>query len=434
MATWATRPWAEAHGARPLTRRLGACLDAAMRSWRGEDGDRHRLEQERDALQSVASLVARGATPAAILQAVAETLGSLIDADYAAINRWEIDQTVTIVAFSRAPDVSPIAPPWGHRIRLRDDTPSATVLRTHEPVRRSSNDLGGELGGWLRDVRVGHVVACPVIAEGRQWGTMVALYLGPQPPPPATEEYMTRFVQPLTVAISQAQTRAELIESRARLVTSADTARRGIERDLHDGPQQHLISLALHLRAAETSLPSGSETRGQLSATVEGLTNVVAEIAEISRGLHPPTLARLGLEAALEVLVDRSPVPVQLHFAAGRRFPEEIEVTLYYVVSEALTNVLKHANASTVSVILTHTDSNVRLTIQDDGVGGADPTRGSGMVGLKDRVEALGGNIGFTSLRGKGTSLFVTIPDHPITKGAGIPSPPPGSGVPDPSD
>lgn len=239
---------------------------------------------------------------------------------------------------------------------------------------------------------------------------MTALYLGAEPPRGDVEDRMGKFVELLNCAITQAKTRCELIASRARLVTSADATRRRIERDLHDGAQQHLISLALRLREAEESVPPANrELRGRLSEAVQDLTGTIDELRELSVGLRPPALAVRGLDATLAELVRRSPVPVELNIDADRRLGEELEVNLYYVVSEALTNVLKHANASKVDIDLRKEGTEVRLVVRDDGVGGADPARGSGLTGLRDRVEALGGIVQITSPTGHGTSVVVTI-------------------------
>ena len=214
-----------------------------------------------------------------------------------------------------------------------------------------------------------------------------------------------------TMASSLEGSRAELIASRARVVAAADEVRRRIERDLHDGTQQRLVSLGLELRAAEAMVPPGSdELRAQLSRTAQGLANAVNDLQEISRGIHPAILSRGGLEAALKALARRSAVPVELDVRVDRRLPVGAEVAAYYVVSEALTNATKHAEASLVRVDVAAADSVLRLAVDDDGVGGADPHRGTGLVGLRDRVEAVGGRMEVDSPPGGGTSLLVTIP------------------------
>jgi PAS domain S-box-containing protein len=205
--------------------------------------------------------------------------------------------------------------------------------------------------------------------------------------------------------------RAELAASRARIVTAGDQTRRRIERDLHDGVQQRLISLALDQRQAETMVPAElRELRAQLSRVADGLTGVTAELQEISRGIHPAVLTRGGLATALKTLARRSAVPVELEVHAGARLPEPVEVAAYYIVSEALTNAAKHAHASVVHVLAQAGGGDLRLSIRDDGRGGADPRRGSGLIGLTDRVDALGGTIEVESPCGEGTTLLVTLP------------------------
>jgi signal transduction histidine kinase len=215
-----------------------------------------------------------------------------------------------------------------------------------------------------------------------------------------------------TMAVANSESRAQLAASRARVVAAADETRRRIERDLHDGTQQRLISLALDLRTAAARLPAGQEDIGrQWTRTAHGLTDAVDELREIARGLHPAILERGGLGPALRALARRSAVPAELslHLGSGR-LPERVEVAAYYVVSEALTNVAKHAHAPAVRVEARLDGAGLRLLVRDDGAGGADPGRGSGLIGLSDRVEALGGRIEVSSPPGGGTALLAVIP------------------------
>jgi signal transduction histidine kinase len=208
-----------------------------------------------------------------------------------------------------------------------------------------------------------------------------------------------------------AGSRAELAASRARIVTAADEMRRRIERDLHDGVQQRLISLALAQRTAEATVPPElPELQAQLSRVADGLAGALEELQEISRGIHPAILARGGLAPALKTLARRSAVPVDLDVRAQTRLPGPVEVAAYYVVSEALTNTAKHAQASSVQVVVEASDGLLELYIRDDGSGGADPTRGSGLIGLADRVDAIGGTIQVESPLGEGTTLLVRLP------------------------
>jgi signal transduction histidine kinase len=214
-----------------------------------------------------------------------------------------------------------------------------------------------------------------------------------------------------TMARSLEESRAELTASRARVVAAGDDARRRIERDLHDGTQQRLVSLGLDLRSAEAMVPPGSDQLSdQLARSARGLAEAVEDLQEISRGIHPAILSRGGLGPALKALARRSAVPVELDLHVDRRLPGPVEVAAYYVVSEALTNATKHARPSVIQVDADAADSTFRLAVRDDGAGGADPGRGSGLLGLRDRVEAIGGRLEITSPPGGGTSLRVTIP------------------------
>jgi len=198
---------------------------------------------------------------------------------------------------------------------------------------------------------------------------------------------------------------------RARIFANADSTRRRIERDLHDGAQQQLVSLALELRAAQAAVPAElGELRAELSSVIDGLTSVLDEVREIAHGIHPSILAEGGLGPALKTLAHRSSIPVQLDVQADAQLPEPVELAAYYIVSEALANTAKYAQASVVSVAVEARDRVLRVAIRDDGIGGADPARGSGLLGLKDRAEAIGGTISLQSPRGAGTSLHVELP------------------------
>jgi signal transduction histidine kinase len=199
-------------------------------------------------------------------------------------------------------------------------------------------------------------------------------------------------------------------------VAAGDQARRRIERDLHDGTQQRLVSLVLDLRTAEAAVPpERPELRAQLARVGDGLTGALEELRELSRGIHPAILSEGGLRPALKALARRSPVPVELEVDVEARLPEPVEVAAYYVVSEALANAAKHAHASVAEVEARAGDGLLHLSVRDDGVGGAVPGGGSGLVGLADRVEALGGTIKLHSPAGHGTRLQIDLPiqGHP---------------------
>jgi signal transduction histidine kinase len=218
----------------------------------------------------------------------------------------------------------------------------------------------------------------------------------------------------VTTAIANAEAHTQLTASRARIVAAGDEARRRFERDLHDGAQQRLVSLGLKLRSAEASVPPDlGSVREQLAEIVDGLTGVFHDLQELSRGIHPAVLSRGGLGPALRTLARRSSVPVEVRVGVDRRLPESVEMAAYYIVAESLTNAAKHAQAKEVWVAVDTDGPNFRLSIRDDGVGGADSGRGSGLIGLRDRAEALGGHLQISSPIGSGTSLQAIIPLSP---------------------
>jgi signal transduction histidine kinase len=369
------------------------------------------IAEEQAALRRVATLVARGASPAEVFNAVASEMARILETRYIGMTRYESDGTMTVVA-NWADRLSPERMvPLGSRWPIDEGSATALVWRTGKPGRIDHYDATGKLAALARERGINSSVGCPIVVEGQLWGAMIALSVVPESQPEGTEERMLHFTELVATAIANAESRAELTASRARVVAAADETRRRIERDLHDGAQQRLITLGLELRAAEaTAPPQLEELRAHLSHTAQGLAGVIEDLQEISRGLHPPVLSKGGLGPALRMLARRSAVPVELNVCADRRLAERVEVAVYYIVSEALTNVAKHAYASVVHVDLRVEDALVRFSIRDDGVGGADPGHGSGLIGLRDRLEVLGGSIEIASPAGEGTSLLVTIP------------------------
>jgi signal transduction histidine kinase len=286
------------------------------------------------------------------------------------------------------------------------------VFETDRPARMDSYaDASARVSDAARETGFPSSVATPVIVEGRLWGMIAAGSSGEEPLPADTEARLASFTELVATAIANAESRAALTASRARIVAAADESRRRIERDLHDGTQQQLVNLMLELRMVEVrGLSEVSELKAQLARTERGLAGALEELQEISRGIHPAILMRGGLEPALRALARRSTVAVELDLRAERRLPEHVEVAAYYIVSEALTNAAKHAQASVVNVELEAHDAILQLAIRDDGIGGADPAQGSGLVGLSDRIEALSGTLEVTSPTGSGTTLLIEIP------------------------
>jgi signal transduction histidine kinase/PAS domain-containing protein len=370
------------------------------------------LADEQAALRRVATLVARDVPLEDVFAAVAGEVGRLMSVDSTSILHYEGNATATVIARWSSSDVDVLQ--VGTRVPLEGlegESLTELVLRTGRPARIDSYaNAAGPMGSRARELGVRCSAGAPIVVDGRLWGLMAAASTRRCPLPVGAESRIAAFTELLGTAISKADSRSQLTASRARIVTAADETRRRLERDLHDGVQQRLVSLGLELRAAEAALPPGDELRGQLANTASGLAGALEDLVEISRGIHPAILGAGGLGPALKTLARRSAVPVELDLRSDRRLPERVEVAAYYVVSEALTNAAKHAHASVVHVDVDADESIVQLAIRDDGSGGADPARGSGLIGLADRVEALGGRIEVASPAGRGTSLLARIP------------------------
>ncbi|MCW3047443.1 MAG: putative two-component system sensor kinase [Solirubrobacterales bacterium] len=425
---WSTRTLAEEGlvfaAARDVTDRHRAeeQMREAQRSMEASRDELRVLVQEQAALRRVATHAARGEPPVELFAAVVEEVGRLLPVDWAGIGRYESGGAMTTVAsWSRAGGFFPAI---GSRWMLGGQNISTIVAETGESARVDSfADASGAIGVTARDAGYGSAVGTPIVVEGRLWGLVAAISAEERALGGDTEERLARFTALLGTAIANAESRAELAASRTRVVAAADEMRRRVERDLHDGAQQQLVSLMLELRAAQATDHAGvGELRAELARTERVLADVLEELREISRGIHPAILSRGGLERALRTLARRSTVPVELEVRAERRLPARLDVAAYYVVSEALANAAKHARASVVHVELEARATTVRLVIGDDGIGGADPGLGSGLVGISDRVQALGGTLEVTSPAGGGTSLLIEIPLDDET-GTGFPEP-----------
>ncbi len=368
------------------------------------------VADEQAALRRVATLVAEAAIPAAVFAAVAEEAGRLLPADVTILGRYEADETVTVVAAWSAAGDPPVPAGRPARFDARQGM-SARVKETGRPARTDRYDEDARARQFARQVGIRSTVAAPITVGGRLWGLMNVGSTGDEPLPPGTEQRLAAFTELVATAIANAQAQADLTASRARIVVTADETRRRIERDLHDGAQQRLVSLALQLRAAQATMPPElSPLAAELDGVTAGLTDALDELREFARGIHPVILTEGGLGPALKGLARRSAVPVELDVRAMGRLREPVEVAAYYVVSEALTNAAKHANASSVAVGVEAADGVLRISVRDDGAGGARFAHGTGLVGLKDRVEALGGRIWLESPSGAGTSLEAELP------------------------
>ncbi|HWJ54205.1 MAG TPA: GAF domain-containing protein [Propionibacteriaceae bacterium] len=367
-----------------------------------------RIAEEQAALRRVATLVARGMGPDLVFAAVAEEIGALLRADATALIRFEPNGEATFLGGHGWS--TPSQP--GTRFEPLPGFALASVRETGRAV-RSGTEESMNLPKVIRQEGIRSAVDAPIVVEGHLWGAInIASRSGPLSPD--TEQRIVEFTELIAMAIANADARAKLTQSRARIVATADATRRRIERDLHDGAQQRLVALALELRLAQQTvqaeLPAFGDSIGQVA---ENLNGVLDELREISRGIHPAILSEGGLGPALRTLGRRSAVPVQLKVQSGSRYPPSVEVAAYYVVSEALTNTAKHANASQANLVVWEENGTVRLRVSDDGVGGAQPDEGTGLTGLRDRVEALGGSIDVTSPPGHGTVLDVSLPIEP---------------------
>jgi signal transduction histidine kinase len=370
-----------------------------------------RVVEEQGALRRIATLIARGVSPTEIFTAVACELGRIQGVEHTVINRFDPARIATSVGHWSAPGAPDILPPAGGRWPLEAKTAAGEVWRTGRPSRVDFEKATSILGKWSRENGIRYVVGCPITVSGHLWGMIAVFSADTEPPPEDTEERLAKFVELLATAIANAETRNELLASSARIVAASDEARHRVERTLNTGPQQRLMTLGEGLRLAQDLVePEDQELRDQLARTVKGLDSVLDDLREISRGLHPATLSRSGLERALEALTQRSEVPAELTVNVDRQLPDHVQVAIYYTVSEALTNVAKYSHADGVRVDLRLDATKLKLRVTDNGVGGADPTRGSGLFGLKDRIEALDGTIQVISPPGGGTTLLVDIP------------------------
>jgi signal transduction histidine kinase len=368
-----------------------------------------RLADEQAALRRVATLVARGRSPREIVEAVTREVGLISGADLARMERYEADGTITGVAGWSWDEEELVV---GTRIALEGASIAALVQETFGPVRIDSfEEESGPIAEEARALGIRSSVGCPIVVSGGLWGVIAASARSDVPFPVETESQMAEFTELVATAIANAQNEAELRASRTRIVTASDMARRQIERDLHDGVQQRLVSLALGLRTAASGIPPElDQVEEELGQVASGLTGVLDDLREISRGIHPAILAEGGLEPALKTLARRSAIPVDLDLRVGGRLPDRFEVAAYYSVSELLTNAAKHSQATVVRVEVETQDGTLQVSVHDDGVGGADLAHGTGLVGLRDRVEALGGTLVLSSPQGEGTSLRIELP------------------------
>jgi signal transduction histidine kinase len=369
---------------------------------------------EQAALRRVATLVARAAAPEEVFTAVTAEAGRVLQVDYTTMARYDPDGAVTWVG-SWSSTGTPFPIRIGSRADLGGRNGPTLVFETGRPARIDDYAAAsGSVAELAQQLGIRSSVGVPINVAGRLWGVIAAVSLR-EPLPADTEARLAGFTELVATALANAESQAALTASRARIVAAADQARRRLERDLHDGAQQRLVSLAIQLQAVQAAVPpEADELAAQLDELAAEATSTLDELHELAHGIHPAALADGGLRPALRALARRCTVPVELDVRADRRLPEPIEIAVYYLVAEALTNAAKHAHASIVHVQIdiAHGDTGevLRVCVHDDGRGGAQVGGGSGLVGLKDRAEALGGWLRVQSASGAGTTVRAELP------------------------
>jgi signal transduction histidine kinase len=367
------------------------------------------LLAEQAALRRVATMVA-GSTPApALFGRVCEELGELLAVKTTDMIRYEDDGFATVVGTWTGNDTPSF--PVGERVPVEGETVTAKLYRSGRPARVDDyDDVEGELAERLREFGIQSVVGAPIYVAGRLWGAIMVSSELAHAFPAGTEVRISSFAELVTAALANVDAREQLASSRARIVEAADAARRRIERDLHDGAQQRLVSLALSLRHLESSLEPDSPALRELAVARAELDAALEELRELARGIHPSILTDRGLGAALAAVAGRSTVPVELDLDSCGKLPLSVQTTAYFVVAEALTNASKHADSDRIEVRVAAGEGHTTVEVRDNGGGGAHPARGSGLSGLTDRVSALGGTLEIESPVGVGTTIRARIP------------------------
>ena len=366
-----------------------------------------RVADEQAALRRVATLVAEGAPATAVFDAVAAEMERLLGADGVTLSRYGPDEEVIVVAH-RGSDPRRVPP--GTRVSHRGENVTSLVRRSERSARMEHHQgTHGAIAEPGRNSAVRVSVGAPIVVEGRLWGVALANWKGEESPPDDTEERMAKFAQMLETAIANADSRDQLMASRARLLTAGDEARRQVVRDLHDGAQQRLVHTVVTLKLARQALRENDKTAETLvDEALEHVQQGNADLRELAHGILPAVLTRGGLRAGVNAVVTRLDLPVEVDVPADR-LPAESEASAYFIVAEALTNVVKHSHAERAEVTASVEDGMLCLEVRDDGIGGADPD-GHGLVGMDDRVTALGGRLEIESPAAGGTLVAATLP------------------------
>jgi signal transduction histidine kinase len=422
--------WNTAHGSGPFVRTsithsllasqlfvavaaLTSLVLAAVTAERSTSEEAQReLAAEQAALRRIATLVAGDTSPDRVFEEVTAEAAKTLGAGAASLARFDAGNTATFIgAWSRT---GMLAFPVGSSMTLDGAVVLAAVRHTGEPQRiRAYDRIGGPLAERMAAFGYGSAAAAPIRLGGKVWGALVAAGQGDAPLPVDAERRLADFAELVAQSLANADAYRKLADSRARIVEVTDNERRRLERNLHDGAQQRLVSLAVQLRLIESAV--GKDTaaaRSLLTQADDELAHALDELRELARGIHPAALTTHGLHTAISGLAERAPIPVEVTRIPTERLPEPIEVAIYYLVAEAITNVAKYAQATHASVAVERAAGNghVTVAVEDNGIGGADPDRGTGLVGLADRIEALGGRREVDSPRGRGTRLTAQIP------------------------
>jgi signal transduction histidine kinase len=377
---------------------------------RRAQAEQRRLAEEQAALRRVATLVAGDSPPERVFQAVTEEVAQLLGIREAVLERFVDDETGTVVGRFGSHMTGGFE--IGSTLPIEEGLTAWEVLHTGAPARVDSFEgLTGELSERVRALGYRSSAGVPIVVAGSIWGALVAALRKGESLPPETERRMQAFAELVALAVASAQAREELEASRMRIVEASDEERRRLERNIHDGAQQRLVALSVGLRLAQGKVHDDPEEADELLGVVaDELTEALAELRELAQGIHPAVLTEQGLGPALEVLAARAPFPVALDLRCTGRLPDAVEATAYYVVSEALANVAKHAAAESARVRVQRDDGRLSIEVEDDGVGGVDPATGSGLGGLRDRVETLGGTFWIESSPGLGTLVRGELP------------------------
>jgi signal transduction histidine kinase len=364
-----------------------------------------RLVDEQAALRRVATLVARGGVPGAVFDAVTQEVADLLNASSVSLARYDGEQLMVVASRGRIRHVA-----VGERFPMGGANVTSTVLRTGGAARMDDFAVAtGVIGEVARGAGVRSVVAAPVMVDNCIWGVLAAVWSDGPPPPDDTADRLASFAELVDTAIANADSRNQLTESRARVLLAADEARQRLARDLHDGAQQRLVQTIATLKLAHHVLQrDGAGAKPLVADALGSAQEAVDDVRELARGILPGVLTRGGLRPAIEALVSRVDLPVHVEVPIARLLPE-IEASAYFIIAEALNNVVKHARASRAAVRAVVGESGLAVEVRDDGVGKAD-RQGHGLLGVADRVEALGGTLRIESPEGGGTTLSAWLP------------------------